>query len=76
MEAHHLIPLEKQKEFTNKLDTIANIVPLCPLCHKLLHHGKIEDIKPIITQLFIKRQEALKQSGLEITLEALIKLYE
>ncbi len=76
MEVHHLIPLEWQGEFENKLDTRANLVPLCPLCHKLIHYGQIEDIKPIITQLFNERQEALIKSGLEITLEALIEFYE
>lgn len=76
MEVHHLIPLERQAEFDNKLDTRANLVPLCPLCHKLIHYGKIEDIKPIITQLFNERQEALIKSGLAITLEDLIEFYE
>lgn len=76
MEVHHLIPLEWQSEFENKLDTRANLVPLCPLCHKLIHHGRIEDISPIITLLYEERRDALKESGLELSLEKLIKFYK
>lgn len=76
MEVHHLIPLEWQGEFEYKLDTSANLVPLCPLCHKLIHYGRIEEKQPILTRLYHERKEALHESGLEITLEELIKLYE
>ncbi len=76
MEVHHLIPLEWQSEFANKLDTRANLVSLCPLCHKLIHYGRIEDKRPIVTKLFEERYEPLKESGLEITLETLIRFYE
>lgn len=76
MEVHHLIPLERQREFTYKLDTSANLVPLCPLCHKLIHYGRLEDVIPILTLLYKERIEALKKSGLDITLEQLIGFYE
>lgn len=76
MEVHHLIPLEWQSEFEFKLDTRANLVPLCPLCHKLIHYGRMEDKKPILTRLYNERREALKESGLDITLDELIRFYE
>lgn len=76
MEVHHLIPLEWQSGFTYKLDTCANLVPLCPLCHKLIHYGRTEDKRPILTRLYNERKEALSESGLEITLEELIRFYE
>ena len=76
MEVHHLIPLEWQSHFKYKLDTRANLVPLCPLCHKLLHYGRIEDKKPILTRLYEERKELLKKSGLIITLGELIRFYE
>ena len=76
MEVHHLIALEQQGSFEYKLDTKANLVPLCPLCHKLIHYGRIEDKKPILTRLYNERKEALKESGLEITLDELIRFYE
>ncbi len=76
MEVHHLIPLEWQSEFTYKLDTRANLVPLCPLCHKLIHYGRLEDKRPILTRLYNERKDALKESGLDITLDELIRFYE
>ena len=76
MEAHHLIPLEYQSDFTYKLDTRANLVPLCPLCHKQIHYGRMQEKMPILIQLYNERKEALKESGLDITLEQLIQYYE
>lgn len=75
MEVHHLIPLEQQGKFEYKLDTKANLVPLCPLCHKLIHYGRMEDKKPILTRLYNERKEALKKSGLDITPENLNQYY-
>lgn len=34
MEGHHAIPLMKQDLFCNSLDVYANIVCLCPICHR------------------------------------------
>ena len=76
MEVHHLIPLERQSEFGNKLDTKANLIPVCPLCHKLIHYGRYADKKPIISHLFEEREDVLKKSGLAITLKRLLSFYE
>lgn len=76
MEVHHLIPLEWQDEFENKLDTKANLIPICPTCHKLLHYGRIEDIKNILSWLYEVRIEHLRESGLDINLEKLIDFYK
>lgn len=76
MEVHHLIPLNQQKFFKYKLDTKANIVPLCPNCHRMLHFGRIEDIKPLLCKLYEDRKEHLKSSGLDISFEELLALYK
>ncbi len=76
MEVHHLIPLERQSEFENKLDTKANLIPICPLCHKLIHYGRYIDKKPIIERLFEERKDKLIASGLDITIEKLLSYYE
>lgn len=76
LEVHHLIPLEWQDAFPYKLDTPANLIPLCPLCHRQLHYGKMEDIQPILIGLYQERAAVLQQSGLEITLETLLRFYE
>ena len=39
MEGHHAIPMRHQDKFTKSLDVYANIVCLCPICHRLLHYG-------------------------------------
>ncbi len=74
MEAHHLIPLSKQKEFSNSLDVDANIICLCPNCHRKLHHGK--DIEKELKVLFEKRKIALSKSGLSISFEQLLDYYK
>jgi hypothetical protein len=75
MEVHHLIPLNRQKDFTNKLDTKANIIPVCPNCHRKLHHGRIEDIEPLLKELYENRKNALKLSGIEISYNDLKDCY-
>lgn len=75
MEVHHLIPLEQQSHFENKLDTKANLVPVCPLCHRLLHYGCKVEIDKLLTELYNERQEVLKQSGLDIALDELKSYY-
>lgn len=75
MEVHHIIPLIQQKNFKCKLDTKANIVPLCPNCHRKLHYGRSEDIEIILQDLFGKKEEALKKSGLDITFDNLMSYY-
>lgn len=75
MEAHHLIPLSKQSKFKKKLDTKGNIVPVCPLCHRKLHHGRKSDVSLLLNELYTKRNTALKSSGLDITLDDLKSYY-
>lgn len=73
MEAHHLIPMEFQNKFDLSLDVYANIVCLCPNCHKKLHYGI--DIENDLKKLYDLRIDKLEKSKIGITLEQLIKLY-
>ncbi|MFA7168217.1 MAG: HNH endonuclease [Sphaerochaetaceae bacterium] len=66
MEGHHLIPLNVQDEFSNSLDVYANIVSLCPVCHRLLHYGMEEDKKQILVRLFDERRDRLADSGIHV----------
>lgn len=74
MEAHHLIPMSAQEDFINSLDVDANIVSLCSVCHRKLHHGN--NIQQELLKLFIDRVGLLKKSGIDISFEQLIKYYE
>ena len=73
MEAHHLVPLSTQDYFDYSLDVDANIVCLCPNCHRKLHYG--ENIKDDLRKLFNDRAKHLKQSGIDISFEEMVELY-
>lgn len=73
MEAHHLVPLSTQDYFESSLDVDANIVCLCPNCHRKLHYGA--DITQELQKLYDNRIEYLKQSGIDISFVELIELY-
>lgn len=75
VEGHHLIPLKQWDNFPFSLDVEANIVALCPHCHRLLHYGDKEEIKPILEQLFIQRKNLLASKGIHLTLEQLYAFY-
>lgn len=72
-EAHHLIPLCFQDEFPYSLDVEANVVSLCPNCHRKLHYGA--EIEPLIKKLYIARCDRLKRCGIDISYEKLLLLY-
>ncbi len=77
-EPHHLIPISKYRDFDYKqcnLDTMENIVSLCSHCHNLLHYGQLDDKMPILEKIYKDRKDALKQVGLDISLEKLTEYY-
>ena len=74
VEAHHLIPLSCQRDFKYSLDVEANVVCLCPNCHRKLHYGK--DIIKELKILFDSRIEKLNQCGIDITFEKLVEYYK
>lgn len=74
MEAHHLIPMASQDKFDVSLDVDANIVCLCPNCHRKLHYGK--ERRWTLLKLYNDRKELLKQSGIDISFDNLMKYYE
>ncbi len=75
-EPHHLIPISKYKEFTTSLDVMENIVSLCSYCHNLLHYGRLEDKKPVLTKLYNERKEVLAAININLTLDQLIAYYK
>ena len=75
-EPHHLIPISKYRDFGYSVDVMENIVSLCSHCHNLLHYGRIEDKEAILSKLFHERETALKNCGLDLTLEQLLTYYK
>lgn len=76
VENHHLIPIKYYDEFKYSIDNEADIVALCPNCHRLLHHGRFEDKKVLLEKLYYKHIESLKKARIEITIERLLEMYE
>lgn len=73
VEAHHLIPMKMQHKFEYSLDIEENICVLSPYGHRLLHHGRSEDISFHIEALAKKRSELL--NALEIHRDDVLSLY-
>ena len=55
LEAHHLLPMKHQKNFTDSLDVKDNLAALCPYCHRLIHHATVKETRPILDTLFSTR---------------------
>lgn len=76
VEAHHLIPMEFQHEFDVSLDVEANIVSLCPVCHKKLHHSTFEEKKQLLKEIYNHRKERLQKCDIEINLKQIYSYYK
>ena len=82
MEGHHLIPCTPSnsqyywdKDKVN-IDCIENIVCICPTCHRRIHFGSDKEKRTVIEKLYELRKEALKNAGIDIGIEDLVKLYQ
>ena len=67
MECHHAIPLSNQPFFKNSLDVYANLVCLCPVCHRMIHYGIIKERTQLIHQIYESRADRLANSGLKLS---------
>ena len=74
MEGHHLVPLQFQGYFDNSLDVYANIICLCPVCHRLLHHGILEEKKDILIKLYRDRSARLEKCGIIISEDDFVRM--
>ena len=66
-EGHHIIALSNQRSIPRSLDIYANIICLCPLCHRFLHYGNRHDKMPVVGLLYSKRADRLAQSGIRLS---------
>ncbi len=67
MEGHHLISLQLQDRFHYSLDVYANVVSLCPNCHRLLHLAIKKEKQYYLDRLYDNRKCRLTSSGLDIS---------
>lgn len=73
MESHHAIPMHQQPCFDNSLDVYANLVCLCPICHRRIHYGIKTDRESMILQIYQKRSDRLAQSGIRLSQAEFVK---
>jgi 5-methylcytosine-specific restriction protein A len=76
VESHHLIPMCNQDDFDKSLDSEANIVCLCAVCHKKLHHADLNEKVDMLDALFKTREKRLKMCGISISFDELLELYK
>ena len=66
MEGHHVIPLKFQNKFSKNLDIYANVVCLCPVCHRLLHYGVEREKQIAVDKIYYERADRLAASGIRM----------
>lgn len=64
LEAHHFIPLAFQPLFKNSLDTLDNLVALCPFCHRAIHHADVDHTRSLLDSLAKRRKSLFDQYGI------------
>ena len=74
MEGHHVIPIHKQAFFNTSLDVYANVICLCPTCHRLLHYGRDNDRSKLLNQIYYERSIRLANSGIKITRDTFLNI--
>lgn len=67
MEGHHAIPMKLQDNFDVSLDVYANVICLCPICHRLLHYGKDEAKETVMDKIYFTRADRLANSGIRLS---------
>lgn len=74
MEGHHIIPMKHQALFKCSLDVYANVICLCPTCHRMMHFGRLSEKKRIAEKIYENRYERMQKSGIGLTREEFIEL--
>lgn len=69
MEGHHVIPMNNQDNFDVSLDVYANVICLCPICHRLLHYGEDHIRQATLNKVYSDRSERLAKCGIRISIE-------
>ena len=67
MEGHHALPLRLQDRIDVSLDVYANIVCLCPICHRRIHYGVKSDKKDMIQKIYHERCDRLNNVGIRLS---------
>lgn len=74
MEGHHAIPMKLQPKFDKSLDVYANIICLCPICHRKIHYGLLEDRQQMMGKIYEDRSERLVHCGIKLSKQEFTQL--
>lgn len=74
MEGHHAIPMFLQEKFNTSLDIYANVVCLCPICHRLLHYGIKSEKQNLLSKIYAERGRRLANSGIRLSRDEFLEL--
>jgi 5-methylcytosine-specific restriction protein A len=74
MEGHHVIPMKLQSNFDKSLDVYANIICLCPICHRKIHYGLKEDRRLLMSQIYDNRSVRLEHSGIRLSKKEFVEI--
>ena len=66
LEGHHLIPLSCQPPFSISIDVYANLVGLCPNCHRFLRFARRADRRTVLSDLYSARADRLHHGGTDV----------
>ena len=59
---HHIIPYEMKESFKSlTINSMDNLIAICPSCHNIIHWGKIESVKKICNIIFQRKSIFLKK---------------
>lgn len=75
VEAHHLIPISNQANYSYSLDVPGNIISLCPNCHREIHHGTEASKSKLIHTFYEQRKEILNDFGIHENYIEVLKMY-
>ena len=75
LEAHHLVPMYWQRNISaQSIDIRENVCVLSPYGHRMIHHGRFDEIRPYVERLAEKRLAFLRQ--IDLSVEAVLGIYE
>ena len=74
LEGHHLIPISRQDDFDKSLDVYANIIGLCPNCHRQLHFGRKSEVRDILKGIYDLRVDRFVNSGITVSKDEFLSL--
>lgn len=67
LECHHIIPISAQKDFPNtKLDSMFNLIAVCPICHAKVHYANTKEKGEIFSKMYELRKNEMQKHGFDL----------